>query len=254
LRKTLFIHVPRTSGTSLVQFFKEKLPGFFVQANAADQLEANDPLVGRVRDLADIRRVLAAHRGLGIHVDSSFTARRATTDFRSLAYLVFEPENTDYFRQLTILTMLRDPFQSFLSAYAFVKRRKEEDPWFLPDLELGGVESYLQVAHENAVLHFLLEPQLARRRSLGRHDLERVKARIAGYPIHVGIYERYAESVAYFSGVLGQPFVAEDVPRLNVGRRPPAANPRLEAAFRERNGLDLDLYAFCRALIEERSG
>jgi len=253
VKKALFIHVPRTSGTTLALFFKDRLPSFFVQANSADQMKPEDPLVGRVRDLADIRRVLAAHGGLALHVDSTFAARRSTTDFRSLAWTVFDPGNVDYFRQHTILTMLRDPFRTFLSAYAFVKSRKEEDPGFLPDLDLGGVESYLEVVHENAILHFLLEPQLARRRSLGRDDLERVEARISDYPIHVGIYERYAESIDYFSRVLGQPFGPEDLPSFNVGRRPPTADPRLEAAFRERNALDLELYDFSRRLFDERS-
>jgi hypothetical protein len=134
-----------------------------------------------------------------------------------------------------------------------VKHKKEEDPAFLPDLDLGGVDSYLDIVHENAVLHFLVEPQLARRRSLGRDDLDRVKARIADYPIHVGIYERYAESIGYLSRVLGHPFGAEDLPSLNVGRRPAAENPILEAAFRERNTLDLELYEFSRVLLDERS-
>jgi len=252
VKKALFIHVPRTSGTSLALFLKERLAGFFVQANSADQLDPKDPLVGRVRDLADIRRVLGAHGGLALHVDSSFAAHRATTDFRSLAFHLFEPENFEYFRQHTIFTMLRHPFRSFLSSYAFVKHRKEEDPAFLPDLDLGGVDSYLEMVHENAILHFLLEPQLARRRSLGRDDLERVKARIAEYPIHVGIYERYAESIGYLSRVLGRPFEAEDLPLLNVGGRQTTHDPRLEVAFRDRNALDLELYDFCRTLLDER--
>lgn len=252
MRKVLFVHVPRTSGTSLTRFLKTTLPDFYVQANAAPQLEEGDPLIGRVRDLDDIRRILRKHRGLAIHVDSNFESRRRTTDFRSLAWCLFDPGKARFFRQFAILTMLRDPFRSFLSSYSFVKRAKYDDPGFLPDLDLGSVESYLDEVHENAILHFLLEPQLSRRRAVGRDELDRVEACIADHPIHVGVYERYAESIDYFARVLEGNFQARDIPMLNAGVPPPEIGPRLEAAFRERNALDLELYDFVVRLFDER--
>ena len=252
MRKVLFIHVPKTSGTSLSRFFKDRLGDFFVQANAASQLEQGDPLVGRVRDLDDIHRVLTNHSGLALHVDSGFEAERPTTDFRSLAWHVFEPENVEYFRQCTILTMLRHPFRSFLSSYAFVKRTKKQDPGFLPDLDVDRVESYLDQVHENAILHFLLEPQLSRRRRVTRGDLERVKTRIADYPIHVGIYERHAESITYFAHVLGRSFDERDLTVSNAGAYTSEVAPWLESAFEERNRLDLELYDYSSRLFDER--
>jgi hypothetical protein len=252
MKKVVFIHVPKTSGTSLVHFLKQHIPAFFVQANAADQLDSGDPLVGRVRDLADVRRALDSYGGLALHVDSSFEATRRTTDYRSLAPLLFEPENAAYFRQFSVLTMLRDPYRSFLSSYAFVKRAKERDPGFLPDLDLGNVHAYLDQAHPNAILHFLLEPQLARRRTMTSEDLARVQSSIASCPIHVGIYERYAESIRVFARVLGRSLDPQDVPTLNVGESIPQEDARLEASFRERNPLDLELYAYCRRVFDDR--
>jgi hypothetical protein len=231
---------------------KERIPGFFVQANAASQLDPGEPHVGRVRDLADVRRVLEAGGGLALHVDSNFEPTRRTTDFRSLAWLLFEPENVEYFRQFAILTMLRHPYRAFLSSYAFVKRMKQQDAGFLPDLELRDVYSYLDQAHPNAILHFLLEPQLARRRPITRDDLDRVRERIDGYPLHVGIYERYAESVGYFARVLGLRFGEADVPSLNVGGAPAEGDPHLESAFAGRNELDLALYDHCARRLDER--
>ena len=252
MKKALFVHIPKTSGTSLARFFKDRIPGFFVQANAASQLDPRDPLVGRVRDLDDIRRVLESHGGLALHVDSSFEPTRRTTDFRSLAWHLFEPANVDYFRQFTVLTMLRHPYRSFLSSYAFVRRMKEQDAGFLPDLDLGSVYSYLEQAHPNAVLHFLLEPQLARLRAMTPEDLARVKARIAELPIHVGIYERYAESLDYFARVLGLSLGAREMPSLNLGKDVSEGDPGLESAFRERNELDLQLYEECCRLFAGR--
>ena len=251
MKKVLFVHVPRTSGTSLVRVFKDTLPDFFVQANAAEQLASNDPRTGRVRDLEDIKRVLSAHGGLAIHVDSNFDRQRRTSDFRSLAWYLFDPRYVAYFSQFTILTMLRDPFRSFLSTYGFVVRTKQRDPGFLPDLDVGSLESYLDQVHENAMLHFLLEPQLSRRRVVTREELDRVKAAIANYPIHVGLYERYEQSIAYFARVLDRTFRASDVPVLNAGGSPGAIDSRLEAMlyekFYEKNRLDYELYEFVSA-------
>ena len=206
-----------------------------------------------MRDLDDILRILRTHRGLALHVDSNFDTVRNTTDFRSLAWYLFEPDNVDRFKQCTIITMLRDPFRSFLSSYAYVKRKKEEDPGFLPDLELDRVESFLDQVHPNAVLHFLLEPDLSRRRVLSREDLERVETRIADYPIHVGIYERYRASIDYFAQVLGLRFGEADLPSLNVGgERKREHDPALEASFRERNELDVELYDFAAQRLDDR--
>ena len=42
MKKVLFLHVPKTSGTSLKLFFKDVLDDFFVQANSARQLEQSE--------------------------------------------------------------------------------------------------------------------------------------------------------------------------------------------------------------------
>jgi hypothetical protein len=223
-----------------------------IQANATGQLADGDPLIGRVRDIDDMRRILRSHTGMAIHVDSTFDAERPTTAFRSLAWHLFDAEHAAFFRQLLVLTMLRDPFRSFLSSYGFVTEAKDADPGFLPDLEVGGVGDYLDQVHENAILHFLLEPELAHRRTMTRADLERVKAGIVDLPIHVGIYERYAESIEYFGRVMNRPFEVGRVPALNVGAPPSEVDPGLEARFRERNRLDVELYDFAATRLTER--
>ena len=251
--KLLFLHVPKTAGSTLKSFLGAAVGDIFIQANSAEQLERGDPLVGRVRDLDDITRILAAHRGLALHVDSNFDAVRRTTDFRSLAWHLFAREHRECFAGVTILTMFRHPVQRFLSDYRFVKRMKDANPSFLPDLPLGTPLEYLQHHHANPLLHFLLEPDLARRRTMTRADLEHVKACLTDVPIHVGIQERFDESVDYFGRVLGRRFNAGDVPTLNVAPAAVAADPELERMFAERSPLDVELYAHAVRLFEARA-
>src|SRR5262249_55886830 len=136
MKKILFIHVPKTAGTTLEIFFKSILPDFFIQANSQAQLAQSDNNLGRVKDLSDIKQVLAAHTGLSLHVDSDFETVRRTDCFRSLTPFIFDAQNVAYFRQFTILTMFRHPLRRFLSDYAFVRKTKDEDSGFLPDLKV----------------------------------------------------------------------------------------------------------------------
>ena len=252
--KVLFLHLPKTAGSSIKSFFKDTLGDFCLQANSAGQLAQADPLLVRVRDMADLRRVLGEHGGLALHVDSNFDEVSRTTDFRSLSHLVFEPEHYGYFGSCTILAMLRHPFRRFLSEYDFVRRMKEANPGFLPDLEVGSVGAYLERTHPNAQLHFLLERDLYRPRTLTDDDLARVKERIAANPIHVGIHERFDESIAYFARVLGRQFSAADLPALNVGTNAPQPpDPAVESVFMERNRLDMELYDYASRLFELRA-
>jgi len=251
--KLLFLHVPKTAGSTLKSFLGAAVGDIFIQANSAEQLERGDPLVGRVRDLDDITRVLGAHRGLALHVDSNFDAVRRTTDFRSLAWHLFAPEHRQRFAGVTILTMFRHPLQRFLSDYRFVRRMKDADPAFLPDLHLGTPAEYLEHHHPNALLHFLLEPDLHRRRTMTRADLEHVQACLTDLPIHVGIQERFGESVDYFGRVLGRRFDASEVPTLNAAPDAAVVDPELERVFAERSPLDLELYACSVRLFEART-
>jgi|RhiMethySRZTD1v2_1073278.scaffolds.fasta_scaffold286003_3 hypothetical protein len=251
--KLLFLHVPKTAGSTIKSFLGATVGDIFIQANSVEQLERGDPLVGRVRDLDDITRVLAAHRGLALHVDSNFDAVRRTTDFRSLAWHVFAPEHRQRFAGVTILTMFRHPLQRFLSDYRFVRRMKAADAAFLPDLQVGTPAEYLEHHHPNALLHFLLEPDLPRRRTMTRADLEHVQACLTDTPIHVGIQERFDESIDYFGRVLDRRFDAAAVPTLNAAPDAPVADRELERVFAERSALDLELYAYAVRLFETRT-
>src|SRR5262245_46243158 len=124
--------------------------------------------------------------------------------------------------------MFRHPFRRFLSEYGFLRRTKEADSSFLPDLDLSTVEAFLEQTHPNAVLHFLLERDLDKRRAITDDELELVKSRIADYPIHVGIHERFDESIALFARVLNHQFVASQLPVLNRGTQVPSVDPGLE--------------------------
>jgi hypothetical protein len=251
--KLLFIHVPKTAGSAIKSFLGSAVGDIYIQANSRAQLDRGDPLTGRVRDLDDIVRVLTAHRGLALHVDSNFDDTRRTTDFRSLSWYVFDPQARVRLAGVTILTMFRHPLQRFLSDYRFVRRMKDADPAFLPDLHVGTPAEYLEHHHPNALLHFLLEPDLHRRRTMTRADLEHVHACLTDLPVHVGIQERFGESVDYFGRVLGRRFDAADVPTLNAAPDAAVVDPELERVFAERCPLDIELYDCAVQLFERRT-
>jgi hypothetical protein len=52
--------------------------------------------------------------------------------------------------------------------------------------------------------------------------------------------------------VLGRSFEVRDLPAFNVGTRTADVAPGLEAAFQEKNGLDLELCDFSVRLLDER--
>jgi hypothetical protein len=252
LKRFVYLHLPRTGGASLKEVFRSHIDGFYIQANSKEQLERNDPLYGPVRDLDDIRRILGVHNGLALHVDANFKEKRKSTDFRSLAWHFFQPENIEYFKQFTILMMVRHPYSCFLSMYRGVRRLQSRGEF--GDLAIDGIEAFLEEMHDNAMLHFLLVENVASRCSFTRRDLERVKRVITEYPIHVGLYERYADSVAHFADVMGFDFHARQVPTLNPGMEGSASSPALKSAFYERSQLDMELYEFVSGLFEQRVG
>jgi hypothetical protein len=251
--KIVYLHLPRTSGTSVTAYLQSQWPRLYVQANARTQLDGRRA-TGRVRDLDDIQRVLRDFDGLVLHVDADLDGPHPTTGYRSLAWHVFDPVDRASFADCRILMMLREPWRAFLSTFAFVRRAVLERADFLPDLTVTTAEDFLEAAHENAILHFLLEPDLARRRPVTRSDLERVVEAIDQCPIHVGIFERHAESVDYFGRVLGRALCAADVPFKNVGHDMPRPSPALEARFRERNALDFELYDRAAQVFADRVG
>jgi len=252
MKPVLFLHVPKTSGTSLKLFFKKRIDRFYVQANSRHQLAQADPFLGRVKDLDDIVRVLETHSGLALHVDSDFEAVHETSSFRSLAWLLFEPENRRVFERYTILTMLREPFSRFLSESAFIEMKQETDDTFLPDTMVTGLAAHLERTAENGALQFLLAREFSRRSTLTDRDLDQVKALIVEFPIHVGIYERYGESIRYFSRLLGHDFSEDELPSYNVVSKKPPVPAGVEQAFRERNRLDCELYDFAVETFEQR--
>jgi hypothetical protein len=86
-----------------------------------------------------------------------------------------------------------------------------------------------------------------------RADLEHVQACLTDTPIHVGIQERFDESIDYFGRVLDRRFDAAAVPTLNAAPDAPVADRELERVFAERSALDLELYAYAVRLFETRT-
>lgn len=175
-----------------------------------------------------------------------FNYRHILSDKTSNAGEIFNDELNDQYKDHVLFMIVREPADRLLSEYYFIHHRKEYTDLLKP--RIHSLEEYIRHPQtRNYMTGFLRGKRMYDEDPVTKQDLEEVKRAIEKIPVHVGIFERYADSLAYFSQVTGLEWNQElEIKRATLKR------PRIEEVseetlqlIKEMNALDEELYTFC---------
>lgn len=216
-REPIFIHIPKTGGTSITAAMNNALT------------------------LGDLGEGELDH--FYRHIDYN-TKKSNSAD-------IFEPGNFDRYKSAGIFMMLRDPVDRLLSEYHFLRMRPEffsllsrQPTSFMDYCRLGETQNYC--------IKFLLGYRIYAPEPVTEEHLKKVTKAIDVLPIYVGIYEEFEKSLHYFSENLGVKWPSEMF-RKRVSPSRPALGTLPKDEYDEvlkLNALDASLYQHCRASFE----
>jgi len=204
--KVIFIHIPKTGGTTI---------------NAAMNNSFWQTEVG-------------------------FNYRHILPNKKSNSGDIFEPENIEKFKAHQIFMMLRHPIDRLTSEYYFIRERKE----FIDLLKNKPKDfnSYIKNRQtQNGVTNFLVGRRMYDPHSANKNDLEKVLEVIDELPIHVGIFEYFADSLSYFNKEIGVKWKKDIEVKRMTFKRPQVdeLSNEIKNLIKENNQLDLALYEHC---------
>jgi hypothetical protein len=221
----VFVHVPKTGGTTLHSILARQLRGIFAESmdEAKSMLASLDGA-----QLSELE-FLGGHVPYGVHE--------------------FLPRPVSY------VTMLRDPVRRVVSHYWFV--RNDPDHYLYSAVSEGGL-SLREYAERGCTLSAEIEngqvwmfSARARRRECADADsLREAKSVLRDRFAFVGTTERFDESVVCMQRVLG--LRAPVYARMNTGPGPRTAlDTETRAVLEARNDLDRELYVYANELLDE---
>lgn len=220
----IFIHVPKTAGTTVRQvfydWFGDNLHYHYYDREAdrlPEKVELREPVSGRWRPDICIYGHFNRDRGFGLE---------------------------DYYPEVRqFVTILRDPFELMVSAYFYVNSRKSswgEREW----IRQAALEEFLDRSPASVFLPYF--PAGLDRRNYREVLEERF--------VHLGITEDLEKSVDTMAHRLSRPPPGR-IESLNRTPRPDDIDyERLRQRFSERHELDYLVYEFARALNTDTQG
>lgn len=209
----IFIHIPKSAGSSLSQVARANY--------RPEELQDHESLADRAQPLADLSesqkaklKAVIGHYYYGIH--EGFPGR-----------------------DVTHVTMLRDPVERVLSSYYFLKTY----PGYEPVAEMT-IKQFIDSYPESRNLQTLMLSGLKDRDDQGLFipNLERAIQNLNGFRA-VGLTERFEQSVAMIGRALGWSNI--EYPRVNVtADKPNSSQVSADdiAYVKKANGLDISLY------------
>lgn len=162
------------------------------------------------------------------------------------------------FGDAEIFLMLRDPVDQAISQFFHNLRNRE---LIAPMYRAAGarfperVEDLLADSrHFNQQLRFLCDKLSEATSTISLEDLAKTKKWLVASKIHVGLTERFGDSLHIFESVTGHriPRGIVELRNRSLNRPPPSAlSPAIVEKIRGESALDNQLYAFGKQLFEE---
>lgn len=238
-RKVFFFHVMKTGGVT----FRRILASIY----GGDFKVCYDPTPISVESTLAETRALEFHsfqfNGQLAHMHSGLTSQ----------------DRWDLLEGHHCFTMLREPVDQAISLYYFLLRRRMylEPVYLARGLRFPeSLEEYIDgVYHFNLQTAFLANKhQLNEDSAVNEDDLTRAKALLTRLRMHVGLTERFADSMNVFESVTGRQIPGDVIhnENRNPDRLPVEAIPlRLRDKIHAQSGPDLELYEFGRQMFLE---
>lgn len=210
----IFIHVPKTAGTSVRRVFDSWFPGALFPHYFSQDAPALPPR----RDLETLQAEVGplvvyghfnANRGFGV------------------------PDYYPGVRQF--VTLLRDPFDMHVSRYFFARAAQQDWKDRTQAVSETGLADHVRHGDLNMLQHF---PRPV--------TPENYRDQIEEFFVEIGLFEDLGESLARIGRRLGRPVDDLALPRINVSARDEALPDSLREAFREKWPLQHDVYDYVR--------
>ncbi len=236
-RKVFFFHVMKTGGVT----FRRILASIY----GSEFKVCYDPTAESVEASLLDTRAIEFHsfqfKGQVAHMHSGLTAH----------------DRWDILEGHNCFTMLREPVDQAISLYYYLMRRRM---YIEPVYKARGIrfpenfEEYIDgVYHFNLQTAFLANKhQLDDASAVNKDDLARAKALLTRLRMHVGLTERFADSMNIFETVTGRQIPGDVIhnENRNPDRLPVEAIPlRLRDKIHAQSAPDLELYEFGRQMF-----
>ena len=158
---------------------------------------------------------------------------------------IFLEKNQEKYKQYKIFMMLRHPVDRMISEYYFIRERKN----FIDLLHKKptSFESYIKNRQtQNGVITFLKGRRFFDIKKPTENDLDDILNAIDELPVHIGIFEHFADSLQYFTQVSKIDLNKKiDVKRMTF-RRPAVEEigKDIKELILQNNQLDWELYQY----------
>lgn len=164
---------------------------------------------------------------------------------------IFDPEEFEKFKAYKIFMMLRDPLDRIISEYYFIRERKEFTD-LLRTRPKNFEDYVRSKQTQNGVINFLKGRRMYDTKTASRRDLEDVIRAIDEIPVHVGIFEDFEKSLFYFSEISDITWKKSiEVKRMTFVRpAKQEIEPHIVELVKKCNELDYELYERAKSKFE----